>query len=239
MGLMRLKIPAALALVCTAFFVTFLQVKANEETDDPVSAAAIWSPEDDDLIEIEQSCQGEPAASYGKCFVEQMGGFASSDAVAFSQSLIAQTPSRPGYLKGLREAGPVDLGLVTYIGAQNAGQGWALVNGSPAVVNVDDLKLLPQSTMEKDPQFNVLRIQYPPAGLSIEDDDRKTDSLPEMQALGDGNQRFVIGYSLKEPCPACKIVGHASFGFDFDATGKFLGVNFIRVTPVNRQKRPA
>jgi hypothetical protein len=233
MGLMRLKIPAALALVCTAFFVTFLQVKANEETDDPISPSAIWSPEDGDLAEIEQSCQAEPAPSYGKCFVEQMGGFASSEAVAFSQSLIEKTPSHAGYLKGLREAGPVDLGLVTYIRAENASQGWALVNGSPAVVNVDDPKLLPLSALEKDQQFNALRKQDPQIALTIEDDDRKADSLPEMQALGDGSQRFVIAYSLKEPCPACKIAGHASFGFDFDATGKFLGVSFIRVTPVD------
>lgn len=233
MSLMKLKIPAALVLVCTAFFVTFLQVKANEETDDPISSSAIWSPDDDDLVEIEQSCQTEAATSYSKCFVEQMGGFASSEAVAFSRSLMEKPPARAGYLKELREAGPVDLGLVTYIGGENASQGWTLVNGSPAVVSVDDLKLLPQSAMEKDRLFNSLRTQYPQIRLTIENDDRKTDSLPEMQALGDGNQRFVIGYSLKEPCPACKIVGHASFGFDFDATGKFLGVTFIRVAPVN------
>jgi hypothetical protein len=234
MSLMKLKIPAALVLVCTAFFVTFLQVKANEETDDPISPSAVWSPEDGDLVEIAQSCQAQPAPGYSRCFVEQMGGFASSEAVAFSQSLIDQSPSRAGYLKGLREAGPVDLGLVAYIRDENASQGWALVNGSPAIVNVDDLKLLPQSNMEKDPQFDALRKQFPQIGLSVENDDRKTDSLPEMQALGEGSQRFVIGYSLKDPCPACTIVGHASFGFDFDATGKFLGVTFLRVTPVNR-----
>jgi len=234
MSLTKLKIPAALALVCTAFFVTFLQVKANEETDDPISPAAIWSPEDSDLIEIAQSCQGEPAPSYGKCFVEQMGGFASSEAVAFSQSLIEKSPSRAGYLKGLREAGPVDLGLVAYVRAENASQGWALVNGAPAVVNADDVKLLPQSTMEKDPQFNTLRGQFPQIGVTIENDDRKADFPPEMQALGDGSQRFIIPYSLKEPCHACNVVGHASFGFDFDATGKFLGVTFIRVAPVDR-----
>src|SRR4029077_12149501 len=103
------------------------------------------------------------------------------------QSLIEKTPSRAGYLKGLREAGPVDLGLVTYIRAENASQGWALVNGAPAVVNVDDVKLLPPSAMEKDPPFNALRRQFPQIGLTIENDDRKADSLPEMQALGDGS----------------------------------------------------
>src|SRR4029077_20543672 len=147
--------------------------------------------------EIAESCRVEAATSYNKCFVEQMGGVTSSEAVAFSRSLMEESPARAGYLKGRREAGPVDLGLVTYIGGENASQGWALVNGSPAVVSVDDLKLLPQSAMEKDRLFNALRIQYPQIRLTIENDDRKTDSLPEMQALGDGSQRFVIGYSLK------------------------------------------
>ena len=49
----------------------------------------------------------------------------------------------------------------------------------------------------------------------------------------DGSQRFVINYSLKEPCQACPTVGHARYGFDFDPTGKFLGVKFIKVVLAN------
>lgn len=233
MGLAKLKLPVALALVCMAFFVTFMQVKANEETDDPVGASSIWSPESDDLADIAQSCKAESATEHSKCFVDQMGSYASSEAVSFSEFLLQQTPARAGYLSGLREAGPIDVGLVTYPNSADLSRGWTLVNGVPAIVDVDNLKLLPQSTLAKDPQFNALRIKYPQLQLSVVDDDRSTDTMPEMQALGDGSQRFVINYSLKEPCPTCQAVAHASFGFDFDPTGKFLGVKFIKVIPNN------
>src|SRR5262245_52958363 len=90
MGFEKLKLPAAAVLVCMAFFVTFMQVKANEETDDPVSPSAVWSPDSDDLDDIAKACQTEPAARYGNCFVDQMGSLASSEAVAFSQALLQQ-----------------------------------------------------------------------------------------------------------------------------------------------------
>ncbi|HKD78268.1 MAG TPA: hypothetical protein VKH81_01145 [Candidatus Angelobacter sp.] len=231
MGLAKLKLPVALALVCMAFFVTFMQVKANEDTDDPVGTSAIWSPENEDLSEIAQSCKAEAATAYNKCFIEQMGSYASSEAVTFSEFLFQQTPARVGYLSGLHEAGPIDLGLVTYPNSAGLNRGWVLVNGAPAIVDVDNLKLLPQSAMEKDAHFSALRTHYPQLHLAIADDDRGTETLPEMQALGNGSQRFVINYSLKEPCPACQAVAHASFGFDFDPTGKFLGVKFIKVVP--------
>jgi hypothetical protein len=233
MGLRKLKLPVALALVCMAFFVTLMQVKANEETDDPVGSSTVWSPENEDLAEIAQSCKAEPAA-YNKCFIDQMGNYASTDAVVFSEFLFRQTPAQVGYLSGLREAGPVDLGLVTYPNSQELSRGWVLVNGVPAIVDVDDLKILPQSAMEKDPQFSALRMKYPQLLVTVANDDRSTDTMPQMQALGDGSQRFVINYSLKEPCQACPAMAHASFGFDFDPTGKFLGVKFIQVVSANR-----
>lgn len=233
MGLAKLKLPVALALVCMAFFVTFMQVKANEETDDPVGASAVWSPESDDLADIAQSCKPEPATGYNKCFIDQMGSYASSEAVGFSEFLFQQTPERAGYLSGLREAGPIDLGLVTYPNSADLSRGWTLVNGVPAIVDVDNLKLLPQSVLEKDSQFSALRMKYPQIQLSVVDDDRSPDTMPEMQSMGDGSQRFVISYSLKEPCATCQTVAHASFGFDFDPTGKFLGVTFIKVVPSN------
>jgi len=230
MGFEKLKLPAAAVLVCMAFFVTFMQVKANEETDDPVSPSAVWSPDSDDLDDIAKACQTEPAARYGNCFVDQMGSFASSEAVAFSQALLQQAPSRAGYLTGLREAGPIDLGYVAYPGAAETTRGWVLVNGTPAIVDVDNLSELPRAPMEKDPQFEVLRKNHPAVALSVENDDRSAGSMPGMVALGDGSQRFIVNYSLKEPCRDCPPLAHAGFGFDFDPTGKFLGIKFIQVT---------
>lgn len=231
MGLAKLKLPVALALVCMASFVTFMQVKANEETDDPVGSSAVWSPEDGDLSEIAQFCKADPSTTFEKCFIDQMGDYASTDAVAISEFLLEQTPGQAGYLSGLREAGPIDLGLITYPGSKDQSRGWVLVNGTPAIVDVDNLKLLPQSALEKDPHFTALRAKYPQLQLSVMNADRSTETMPEMQSLGDGSQRFVINYSLKEPCVACQTVAHASFGYDFDPSGKFMGVKFIKVVP--------
>lgn len=226
----KLKLPAAVVLVCMAFFVTFIQVKANEDTDDPVGPSAVWNPDSSDLDDIAKACQTEPAAGYGRCFVDQMGAFASSEAVSFSQALLLQVPSRAGYLTGLREAGPVDLGYVAYPDATQTTQGWVLVNGTPAIVDVDDLDKLPHAAMDKDPQFEVLRRNHPAIALSLEAGDRGAGSMPAMLALGEGSQRFIVNYSLKQPCRGCPILAHAGFAFDFDATGKFLGIKFIQIT---------
>jgi hypothetical protein len=229
MGFTKLRLPALLGLICIAAFINFLQVKANEETDDVVSPAAVWSPDDDDLADIVAACQG--SADYGKCFVDQMGNMAPSEAVAFSQALLQNTPPRAGYLESLQEDGPVDLGTVTYPGATGSSNGWVLVNGTPAIVNVDDLRLLPKSAMESDPQFKAMQTKYPRIQLAIESDHRRPDMTPQMLHLNGGRERFLIDYAMKEPCQTCPVVARASFAFDFEATGRFLGTKFINVVP--------
>ncbi len=232
MGLTKLRLPAILGLICIAAFVNFLEVRANEETDDLVSPAAVWNPDEDDLADIVDNCQS--ASNYGSCFIEEMSNFAPSEAVAFSHSLVQQDPSRAGYLKDLREAGAVDLGIVAYPVASGFTQGWVLVNGTPAIVNVDDLSRLPQSAMEHDPQFQALRIKYPRLRLAVDEAERRTDTIPPVLSMGEGSQRFIIDYALREPCQTCSVVAHAIFGFDFDVTGRFLGVKFIKIAPFDR-----
>jgi hypothetical protein len=56
--------------------------------------------------------------------------------------------------------------------------------------------------------------------------------LPQQQPLPEGGQRFIVDYSLKDLCRTCAVLGHASFGFDFDPAGKFLGTKFIKVSVV-------
>lgn len=229
MGFTKLRLPALLGLICIAAFINFLQVKANEETDDVVSPAAVWSPDDDDLADIVTACQGN--ADYGKCFVDEMGNLAPSEAVAFSQTLLQNSPSRAGYLESLQEDGPVDLGTVTYPGAAGSVKGWVLVNGTPAIVNVDDLKLLPRSAMQSDPQFKALQTKYPRIQLAVESDHRRSDMTPQALHLNGGRERFLIDYAIKEPCQTCPVVARANFAFDFEVTGRFLGTKFINVVP--------
>lgn len=225
----RKRIAAVLAVAGLASLVTFLQVEANHETDDQISDEAVWNAGKDDLRAIDQSCKNSSETEYDECFIDQMGGYASSDAVAFTQMLASQKPQRLGYLTGMRESGMVDLGYVAYPGNAQPSQGWALMNGVPALINVDDLSLLPKAEMEKDALFKSLRNDHPTLQLVVMDEQRQPGSSPRIEPLGNGGNRFVVPYSLKEDCANCGAMAHANFGFDFDAAGQFLGVRFLSI----------
>lgn len=229
----RKRLVAALAVIGVASLVTFLQVEANHETDDQIGDEAVWNAGNEDLRAIDQACGNSSATGYSACFIDQMGGYASSDAVAFTQLLASQKPQHLGYLTGLRESGIVDLGYVAYPGNAQPSQGWALMNGVPALINVDDLSLLPKTEMEKDARFKALRNDHPTLQLAVMDDQRQPGSSPQIEQLGEGGNRFVIPYSLKEACTGCVPVAHVSFGFDFDAAGQFLGVKFLGIRNLN------
>jgi hypothetical protein len=230
MSVLKRRLTAALLVVGIASLVTFLQVEANHETEDQIGEEAVWNASGDDLNEILKTCSGSGSSTYNDCFIEQMGGYASSDAVAFSQLLAAQRPPRAGYLAGMREAGLVDLGYVVYPGNPRPVQGWVLMNGIPALVNVDDLAILPRREIEKDPQFAILKKAHPQLGIAVANDQRSPDSSPQVEPLRDGGQRFIVLYSLQETCDNCVPLAKASFGFDFDAAGEFLGAKFIKIT---------
>jgi hypothetical protein len=232
MSVLKRRLTAAFLVVGVASLVTFLQVEANHETEDQIGEEAVWNAGGDDLHEIQKTCTSPDSAAYNQCFIEQMGGYASSDAVAFSQLLAAQRTPRVGYLAGIRETGLVDLGYVVYPSSQGPGQGWVLMNGIPALVNVDDLAILPKPEMEKDAQFTILQKFHPQIRLAVTNDQRSPDSSPQIEPLPNGGQRFVVLYSLEDPCDHCPPAAQASFGFDFDAAGEFLGAKFIKLTAV-------
>jgi hypothetical protein len=225
----RKRLVAALAIVGIASLLTFLQVEADEETDDQISDEAVWNAGNDDLLAIDQACKNASPTGYGECFIDQMGGYASSNAVAFTQSLASQKPQRLGYLAGMRESGMVDLGYVAYPGDAQPSHGWALLNGVPALINVDDLSSLPIAEMEKDARFKVLRKDHPTLHLAVLDEQRLPGSSPQIQPLGEGGNSFVVPYSLKEDCAGCAPLANANFGFNFDAAGQFRGVKFLSI----------
>lgn len=232
MTLLKRRIAGALAVIGVASLITFLQVEANHETDDQISEEAIWNAGPEDLSAIGQACKATDAARFRDCFIEQMGEYASSDAVAFTQMMASQKLPRLGYLAGLREYGVVDLGYVTYPENGNSHQGWALVNGVPPVVNLDDVTILPKSAMEKDSQYIALRQDHPQIALTVTDEQRKTDAAPNIERLANEGERFVVPYSLQEPCAGCAPLAQAIFGFDFNDAGKLVGIKFLKVEEI-------
>jgi hypothetical protein len=229
MTLLKRRIAGALAVIGVASLITFLQVEANHETEDQIGEEAIWNAGPEDLSAIGQACKTSDAAQYQECFIEQMGEYASSDAVAFAQTMASQKSRRLGYLTGLREYGLVDLGSVVYPGNANVNHGWVLLNGVPALVNVDDVTILPKSAMEKDARYVALRQSHPHMQLIVNDEQRKPDSSPQIERLASDGERFVVSYSLQEPCANCAPLARAIFGFDFNEAGKFMGAKFLRI----------
>ena len=218
MSLLKRRVMAALAVVGVASLVTFLQVECvSYETEDQIGTEAVWNAPDEDLTDISKVCKSPLSADYAKCFVEQMGGYASSDAVAFTQLMIAQKPSRVGYLDGMREAGLVDLGYVVYPGAKSK-QGWVLMNGVPALINVDNLAQLPQSEMVKDSQFAELHKNHPLVQLAVTDDQRSADASLQIELASRWRRadHHLLCSSGNFIMTAPAFV-HAIFGFDFDS----------------------
>src|SRR4029077_3832280 len=96
-----------------------------------------------------------------------------------------------------------------------------------ALINLDDVSMLPRSAMEKDTQYNALRQNHPHLQLVVNDAQRGTDASPQIERLPGEAERFVVPYSLQEPCAGCAPLAQAIFGFDFDDAGKFVGVKFL------------
>ena len=234
MTLVKRRIAAAVAIIGVASLITFLQVEANHETDDQFGEEAVWNPGPEDLSTIGQACKTSDATRYRDCFIEQMGEYASSDAVAFTQKISSQKSRRLGYLAGLRESGLVDLGYVVYPENGSPHQGWALMNGVPALVNLDDVAMLPRSGMEKDAQYAALRQSHPKMQLVVNDAQRQADTSPQIERLAGERERFIVPYSLQESCARCPPLAQALFGFDFDDAGKFLGAKFLRLENLQR-----
>ena len=126
MTLLKRRIAGALAVIGVASLITFLQVEANHETDDQIGEEAIWNAAPEDLGAIGQACKITDAARYQECFIEQMGEYASSDAVAFTQMMASQKSRRLGIsnrFARIRTRGP---------GVRSISRKWAHTSGMGA-----------------------------------------------------------------------------------------------------------
>jgi hypothetical protein len=188
-----------------------------------VGKDAEWNPSAKTISRIKQQCAEKSAPDFGKCFVNSMSqAGASPQAVAFARST-----ENAGYLARFVKMGRVDLAYVHYPFRANENQGWLLVNGDPAMIDVDDFALLPKDQLETNQAFLRIKEKFPKVMLF--GGDRSLKQPPKMIALSGKGQRFVVEYRLLNGCHACERVGGAQFAFDFDADGKFLGTTLLDV----------
>lgn len=140
---LKFKLCVALAVICMASYVAYLEVQASDESDEQIGAEAVWAASDQDLLQLKQICKNQPGQAYVGCFIAHMPDFgASEEAVAFTQDYAQQNRSIVAILRGFYPMEAVDLGYVYFPASKDMQQGWLLLNGFPAVINVDDLDRL-------------------------------------------------------------------------------------------------
>jgi hypothetical protein len=226
----RVKLLAVgLAVLCLASYVVFLEVQASNDSDEQISSSAVWNPSADDLKQVQQICGPQPE-NYSRCFIDQMTNLgAPADAVAFTQDYANQNHGLIAFLQGFRPVDVVDVGYAFFPGGADFNRRWLLLNGAPAVIDVDDFSHLPQSEMVTDPVYAALHKRYPQ--ITLFDGDRAAEAVPESGSLPDGGQWFEIVYPLKDQCRACEELGSATYRFVFEPSGKLAEVKFLKVVP--------
>ncbi len=196
-----------------------------------ISGADVWQMPPTFLAAAHKACDKAPQPpSFAQCFIAQMSkAGAPARAVAFTKMLYQKSDGDVGILSGFHPVGPVDVAWIVYPLRANTNNGLLLVNGSPSIVNAEDLKLLDQKGMEQSFQFQDLQNQFPKVGVWPGDRDGTT--WPNTQQGSNNGLQFILGYPLINGCHACAHAGMALFTWNFDAMGKFLGTTFMGLTP--------
>jgi len=198
--------------------------KKDVRVDRPVGADAVWQPEAQFLAIVRKTCGEESSSNFGECFAKQMASAAPPAAVAFTRSI-----HNEGWLRDFRKVARVDIAYVLYPFRANENQGWLLVNGSPSLVDVDNLQKLPKSEMEENLAWSQLIARSPRATLFPGDRTGATGPLAILNP--DGSEEFVVGYKVLDGCPTCAQLGVAFLGFEFNPKGKQTAMEFIEFSP--------
>jgi hypothetical protein len=215
-----------------AFALTETRMTAQPASPAPgkTGPSAAWQPPQDFIGKAHAACDQSNPPNYAECFIDQMSKLgAPADAVSFTRMLYQQSSGQVGIMTEFQRVGPVDEARVMYPLRANENYGLLLVNGDPAIVDVDDLKKLDRAGMEQNPLYQAVKGKYPQTDLWP--GDRSGNTWLLTKPLPGGGLQFVVGYPLLDGCHACKPTGLAKFSWDFDAKGKFLGTKYIPTPP--------
>ena len=195
-----------------------------------IGPSNVWQIPPTFLATAHKACDSAPPPSFADCFISQMSqSGASPAAVAFTRMLQKQSGGDVGIMSGFNLVGPVDVAFVVYPLRANTNNGILFVNGTPKIVNAEDLKLLDQATMQQSPQFQNTKAQFP--NVNLWPGDRDGTTWPNSSSNPDGSVSFTLGYPLLNGCHACERAGFAEFNWNFSRNGKFLGTSFMGMTP--------
>jgi len=223
---------AALFTAVLLTSVCFAQTPSSQGTADRITAAAVWQMPSTFLAAAHKACDNAPQPpSFADCFINQMSkAGAPPAAVAFTQELQKHSKGDVGIMSGFDKVGPVvDVAFITYPLRANTNNGLLFINGTPRIINAEDLSLLNQAEMQQSPQFQNTKNQFP--NVSVWPGDRDGTTWPNSNPNSEGGVSFTLGYPLINGCHACARAGFAEFNWKFGPTGKFLGTTFMGMTP--------
>ncbi len=189
-----------------------------------VGPDAVWKPPADFRANVTAACASGDS-NFAECFAGQMRvAGASAAALAF-----LERTGNQGYLSAFVDAGKVDIAYAEYPFRANESAVVFLVNGEPSMLDVDDLSRIDRKNLQANTTYAGILKKNPK--LALFPGERRPGREPRALNLRNGGQRFVAVYELRDGCHACKNVGYARIGFDFDGEGKFLGTDVVQVRP--------
>ena len=190
----------------------------------PITEKAVFVPDGSLMDTVRKACSGEE--DFMSCYVRLFkNAGAPDDAVNF-----VKLTDEPGYLRKLKKVGPVDVAFADFPFRANENHGIFLVNGTPGIINVDDLSAINDAILKEDPGYAALKKKYPDIGLFM--GERISENSISVERLKTGKLKFAVPYRLTTGCRACEDVGTARIGFYFDRKGTFEGRKLIDVRPV-------
>jgi hypothetical protein len=211
-------VSAALAILAVA-------AVAGSAAGQTVTAAAVWRPDAGFMARFHAACDGRSGAAFNACFAAAMAkALASPAALDFTRRL-----GNEAYLQALDETGgPIAVAHVFYPFRANENDAWFLVNGTPALIDVDDRRNLKLAAMRSSAAYLAIYHRY--RNVTFWPGDRGA-LAPEVTQ---GGREVIIGYLLRDLCHACATIGRVRYAFDFDAAGKFLGTRLVSVAAADR-----
>jgi hypothetical protein len=209
--------------------VSFASAAFGQSTPAPITNAAAWQVPAGFLQKAHSACDKvEPSSKFTECVISQMSkAGAPADAVAFTRELHKLSGGEVGIMAAFHKVGPVDVAWVQY--PLRSSNGLLLVNGTPRIINAEDLKLLDEKDLRQSFQFHDLQNQFP--NVTVFSGDRDGKTWPNTQTGNSGGLQFIIGYPLRNGCATCAHAGFALFTWNFDPSGKFKGTTFMGLTP--------
>lgn len=192
-----------------------------------ITSAALWVPGTDFLKNARASCNRSPRRTLANCLIDEMTrAGAPEQAVRFSRQLYRYN-GEFGVLVRFQMLGPVDMAKVFYPlrAVAPLNYGLLLVNGDPAIIDVDDLTKLDRAGLEEDPEYQLLKHNL--GDLKLRGGMREGTAWDLSIKRPDGGQSFDIVYRLTPRPAAGRLFSFAHFSWDFAADGKFLGTRFM------------